>query len=206
MVEKKLSIIIPYFETYDLTRRLLAELLLQINTPDVEIILIDDGCNETRFDEYINWLDDKGFTYKENVKIIHQENMGVAKTRNKGIELAKGKYVAFIDCDDMIMPNYIETLLDAIDKYDTDVINFNWYDMTEHQEVRKPHNYAPWKAIYKKEVMPRFVEFRKYGAEDVDFQGEIDSGKYSITYLDKLLYFYNSNREGSLFWKKIHNI
>lgn len=198
----KLSIIIPYFETYELTRKLLIELLLQINTHEVEIIIIDDGCNENRFEYYIDWLDKKGFTYKSYTKIIHQKNQGVAKTRNKGIGLAKGKYIAFIDCDDMVIPNYIETLLEAIEKYDTDVINFNWYDLTTHEEYRKPNNYAPWKAIYKKETMPLFREDMSFGSEDVPFQEEIISGKYSITYLDKLLYFYNSNREGSLIWKK----
>lgn len=192
---KKLTIIIPYFETFELTFELMRQLLVQI-TDDVEILLIDDGCNENRFDVFRECND--------CVKVIHKINEGVAKTRNMGIELAEGKYIAFIDCDDKVSKDYIETLLDAIDKYDTDVINFNWYDMTEHREYKKPHNYAPWKAIYKKETMPRFSEEYEYGHEDVPFQKEIDSGKYTITYLDKLLYFYNSNREGSLYWKKTH--
>lgn len=198
----KLSIIIPYFETYELTKKLLCELLIQIGTPHVEVILIDDGCNEKRFDEYMDFINEN-FTYT-NVKIIHQENMGVAKTRNKGVDIANGKYISFIDCDDMITMDYVDTLLKAIDNYDTDVINFNWYDMTEHREYRKPHNYAPWKAIYKKETMPKFAETYEYGHEDVPFQEEIDSGRYSITYLDKMIYMYNSNREGSLYWKKMH--
>ena len=187
----KLSIIIPYFETYELTNQLLKHLSIQ-QTTEVEIILIDDGCEEYRFDSF------------SNIVVIHQDNIGVAKSRNKGIGIADGKYIAFIDCDDMITMDYVDTLLNAIDTYDTDVINFNWYDMTTHEEYRKPHNPAPWKAIYKKETIPRFSEDYEYGHEDVPFQGEIDSGKYTITYLDKLLYFYNSNREGSLFWKKTH--
>jgi glycosyltransferase involved in cell wall biosynthesis len=188
----KLSIIIPYFETYELTEKLVKELILQ-KTDGVEIILIDDGCNEDRFNQF-----------KKEIKVIHQENIGVAKTRNKGIKEATGKYIAFIDCDDQVTMDYIETLIKAIDIYDTDVINFNWYDMTDHIENRKPHNYAPWKAIYKRDTIPLFLETMDYGSEDVVFQGEIDSGKYSIVYLDKLLYFYNSNRVGSLIWKKIN--
>lgn len=193
----KLSIIIPYFETYNLTKKIMDELSIQ-KTNEIEIILIDDGCYEKRFDLYAS----------ENIKVIHQENMGVAKTRNKGIELATGKYVGFIDCDDMITMDYIDTLLDAIEKYGDDIINFNWYDLTQHIEVRKPDNYAPWKAIYKKETMPTFREDIEYGGEDVYFQGDIQNGldtrKYTITYLDKILYIYNSNRIGSLFWKKTH--
>ena len=190
----KLSIIIPYFETYELTNKLMKELSIQ-ETDEIEVILIDDGCNERRFDDYVLW---------NNLKIIHQDNMGVAKTRNKGIKEARGKYIAFIDSDDQITMDYVDTLLKAIDTYDTDIINFNWYDMTEHIELRKPHNPAVWKAIYKKETMPRFAVNEEYGHEDYTFQCELENGNYSITYLDKMLYLYNSNREGSLIWKKLH--
>lgn len=197
----KLSIVIPYFETYDLTIKLLKELAIQKND-EVEIIVVDDYCKN----EFASIrVDSDDILLKTKATIIHHvKNKGVAKSRNEGIELAQGKYVAFIDCDDQITMDYIDTLLDAINKYDTDVINFNWYDMTEHLEYRKPHNPAPWKAIYKKATMPRFSEEYEYGHEDVPFQGEIESGRYTITYLDKMIYLYNSNREGSLFWKKTH--
>lgn len=198
----KLSIVIPYYETYDLTMKLLRELAIQY-TDEIEIILIDDYCkrefNKTRAEGK-----DEVILQAKILCVNHESNIGVAKSRNEGIDIAKGKYIAFIDCDDMITMDYVDTLLDAIDKYDTDVINFNWYDMTDHIENRKPHNPAPWKQIYKKETMPKFREDMEYGSEDVIFQGEIDNGNYTITYLDKLLYFYNSNRQGSLIWKKIH--
>ena len=193
----KLSIIIPYFETYDLTMKLLKELSIQKND-EVEVILIDDYLKN-------EFYDIKDELMINNIRLIeNRANKGVARVRNDGIELSRGKYVAFIDCDDMITMDYVDTLLKAIETYDTDVINFNWYDMTEHVECRKPHNPAPWKQIYKKETMPRFSEEYEYGYEDVPFQEEIDSGKYTITYLDKMIYMYNSNREGSLFWKKTH--
>ena len=195
----KLSIVIPYFETFELTRKLLIHLSLQLKD-EVEIILIDDGFNESWFDRFKNQYN------INNIKLIHQNNQGVAKTRNKGIELAKGKYIAFIDCDDMITSNYIDVLLNAIDKYDTDIINFNWLNINTNSVIRKPTNPAPWKAIYKKEKISKFREDMSYGTEDLDFQAEIKqgitTGKYSITYLDRVLYLYNSNREGSLTWKK----
>lgn len=199
----KLSIIMPYYETFDLTMKLLRELSLQRNgNEEVEIIVIDDYC-KNEFSKIEVSTDD--ILLKGMITVVnHEKNIGVAKSRNEGIRKAKGKYIAFIDCDDMITMDYIDTLLKAIDTYDTDVINFNWYDMTEHREYRKPHNPAPWKQIYKRETIPTFREDMEYGSEDVMFQSEIESGKYTITYLDKLLYFYNSNREGSLFWKKTH--
>lgn len=198
----KLSIIIPYFETYELTEMLIKTLSIQNDPKNIEIIVIDDGCKETRLDKL------KYLLCMDNMKIWHQENMGVAKSRNKGIELAKGKYVAFIDCDDMITPNYVKSLLERIECCEKDIINFNWLDYSENVVYKKPANYAPWKAIYKKETMLKFREDREYGEEDVDFQLEINDklakGEYSITYLNRVLYIYNSNREGSLFWKKLH--
>lgn len=191
----KLSIIIPYYKTYELTYKLLQELLIQ-KTDEVEIILIDDGCQEYRWNEF------------EGICIIHQKNIGVAKTRNKGIKIADGEYIAFIDCDDMVTNDYIERLLAAIEQYNTDIINFNWADYNDNIIVRKPDNFAPWKAIYRKRKIPKFLEDKEYGSEDIWFQAEIESGIekgiYSITYLDRVLYIYNSNREGSLTWKKNH--
>lgn len=187
----KLSLIIPYFETYELTDRLLKGLLVQL-TDEVEIILIDDGCNEHRLDIY---------DY-EQVKILHQENKGTAKTRNRGIKMAKGKYIGFIDCDDMVTMDYIDVLLDAIDKYGTEVINFNWLGLSENEVVKRPTNPAMWKAIYRNDVIPLFREDLQWGEEDVDFQQDVQ--KFETTYLDRVLYIYNSNRPGSLFWRKWH--
>lgn len=204
--EVLLSIVIPYFKTFDLTMKLLRELAIQ-KTNEVEVILIDDYC-KAEFNKIKLKGVNKVFNYAPIMIVSHVKNKGVAKSRNEGIKLAQGKYIAFCDGDDQITMDYVETLLKAIDKYDTDIINFNWYDMTEHHEFRKPHNFAPWKAIYKKETMPKFREDMEYGSEDVIFQSDIEKGinegKLTITYLDKLLYFYNSNREGSLLWKKIH--
>ena len=189
----KLSIIIPYFKTYELTKLLLEKLEPQL-TEEVEVLLEDDGCYETRLDEF------------KKITVTHKDNEGVASTRNGAIRKAKGEYIAFIDSDDMITDDYIEVLLDAIDYYNTDVINFDWKDIVTGVVVERPHNFAPWKAIYRKSKMPMFIEGRKYGSEDVFFQDEIEKGvqdgTLTITYLNTLLYYYNSDREGSLMWQK----
>ena len=189
----KLSIIIPYFETYELTERLLKGLSVQ-TTRDVEIIVIDDGCNEERLDIFNGYM---------GIKIIHHEhNLGTAKTRNEGIRKAKGQYISFIDCDDTVTMDYISVLLKVIDETPTEVINFNWLDLSENVVIRRPCNPAMWKAIYRNDICPLFREDLEWGEEDVDFQLEV--GKMETTYLDRVLYIYNSNREGSLFWRKTH--
>lgn len=200
-MEILLTIVIPYYDTFDITNKLLNQFITQANSK-VEIILIDDYCKK----EFANKKEE---LKKYNIKLIeHKQNMGVAKTRNEGIDLAKGKYVGFCDADDQVTFDYVERLLEAIDRCDTSIINFDWLDLTYNIIYKRPKNYAPWKAIYKKETMPRFREDRQYGEEDIDFQEEInrkvENYEYSITYLNRVLYLYNSEREGSLFWKKTH--
>ena len=84
----KLSIIIPCYNAEPYIYELLHTLAPQI-TKEVEVILIDDGS-------------DKPIEYKmKGLKIYRQKNGGSSKARNKGLEKAKGKVIAFIDADDL---------------------------------------------------------------------------------------------------------
>ena len=186
----KLSIVIPYYETFDLTAKMLNGLIPQLNE-NVEVIVIDDGCNEILLD-----------VYKDDIKIIHlKENGGVSKARNTGIKESTGKYVAFIDSDDMITMDYVEQLLNLIDNHDEDIIIFNWLDITQNSVNIKPNNCAVWKAIYKKDIIPMFDETLRV-REDYFFQIDINKKNPSKYYFDRVLYMYNSGREGSLWWKE----
>ena len=190
----KLSIIIPYYDTYDLTIKLLKELEIQV-TPEVEVILVDDGCHEERFDK---------FTF---AKIIHlEENGGAPNAWNTGIKQATGKYIAFIDSDDMIMMNYVDELLKVIDERDDDVITFNFVDVEKKalsSQVMNRLVYGIWKGIYKREICPMFRTDWKYRS-DVPFQKDLHMKNPTESYLDKILYVYSSGmcREGSLTWKR----
>ena len=97
----------------------------------------------------------------------------------------------------MVMPNYIESLLKLIDEHDEDVMVFNWMDINTNQIVKHPCNPSVWKAIYKKEIIPRFEECYKT-REDYFFNEELDKGNFTRYYYDKVLYIYNSGRENSL--------
>lgn len=186
----KLSIIIPYYKTYELTNKLLEKLVCQLND-EVEIILIDDGCNEKRLDKYLR-----------DIKIKHlKENKGGASACNIGLDMANGLYIGFIDSDDMVSDEYIETLLNAIDNHNEDVIFMDWMDMNSGIIVHHPSNYAGWKAIYKREITPRFDE-NWYYSFDVPFYDKLNSKPYSKYYIDKVLYYYNSQREDNLTHRK----
>lgn len=182
----KLSLTIAYYKTYELTVKLLNQLIPQL-TDEVEVFLVDDGCNETKLD-----------VYKDKINIIHlKENSGGAHADNVGFKNSKGKYLGLIDSDDLVTDDYIETLLKAIDEHNEDVIVFDWKDLTTGEVVHRPHNYAPWKAIYKKEIMPLFHDGRIF-SYDVPFQEELAKKNPSYCYLDKVLYLYYSERPGNL--------
>lgn len=180
----KLSIIIPYYDTYNYTIKLLRELQIQI-TDEVEVILVDDGCNETRFDEF------KEFT------IIHVDHIGASAAWNVGIKAATGKFIGFIDSDDMIMMNYIEELIHAIDMDMADEILFDWVDVNRNEVMKYPGARAVWKAIYRREIVPFFNETYQHHT-DMPFQDQLRNTPHIRKSLHKSLYCYRSRREGSI--------
>lgn len=187
MVE--LTIIIPYYKTYDLTKKLLDVLVPQL-TDEVEVYLIDDGCNEKRLDKY------------KDINIIHlEENKGNSTAINTGIKKAKGKYIAIVDSDDMVTNDYVFELLYAIKKHNEDLIYLDWKDMHTGAVINRPSNPAPWRNIYKREIMPLFDESIRH-CNDVIFRKDLNEDSKSKYYIDKVLYIYNSNRVGSLTWEK----
>lgn len=185
----KLSLLMAYYNTYDLTIKLLKELQVQIKD-EVEIIIVDDGCKEYSFDDF------------KEFKIIHlEQNEGMSNALNVALDNATGEYIGFIDSDDMITMDYIDVLLETLKTHNEDIIYFNWADFNTNEIIIHPENCALWKAIYKKKIFPRFEKDRRY-ENDVPVQEELRKHKYSEYYIDRVLYIYNSNRQGSLTWER----
>ncbi len=190
---KKLSIITPYYKTLDLMKELMNRLIPQL-TKDVEYIIVDDGCNEIELDTYLRDVLG-GCKY---VKIIHlKENKGGAYANNTGIKEAKGKYIGFVDSDDMVAENYIETLLNTLKTQSEDVIYMAWQDIYDGAIVRNPRNYAVWKAIYNRDTIPMFNGNVRYSF-DVPFDKKLNQKEFTKYDIDEVLYFYNSHRSGNL--------
>ena len=88
---------------------------------NLEIIVVDDGSKDSTgkiCDEYAE--------KDSRIKVIHQDNKGVAQTRNVGLDNASGEYFAFIDSDDYIGAGMLRTLAGAIDRFHCDVIDFGF--------------------------------------------------------------------------------
>ena len=104
------SLIIPVYNSEKYIHRCLNSVLSQSYT-NFEVICIDDGSS----DNSGSILDAYQAQNPGKFVVKHQANAGIAVTRNKGIEVAKGDYIAFIDNDDWIDANWLETLTDLID-------------------------------------------------------------------------------------------
>lgn len=187
----KLSIIIPYYKTYEETIKLLDGLIPQL-TNETEVFLIDDGCNEERLD-----------TYKDKINIIHlEENHGLSYARNRGIEKALGEYIVFVDSDDYVSDDYIETIIDKINTSEFDYCYFSWQMINKKDIIRIVNNpptwnLAVWNAIYKKDYLEPFDEDVRF-MEDIPFQIKMREKKGKKEIINKVLYYYNDGRPGSL--------
>ena len=190
----KLSIIIPYFNTWIYTDELLSVLDPQI-VKGVEVILVDDGSDIPYRSEY-KWL-----------KIIRQENGGQGKARNKGLSVAKGEYIQFVDSDDIVAPDFVSQILEKA-KEDPDVIEFSWRSLTPsgaqfnfkiRDGKRLPNPSACTRTFKRSFIGPiRFSEV-KDAAEDEDFSrrlGYLEAG-IKVSVIPDYMYFYRTDVENS---------
>lgn len=114
---KRLSIIIPVYNVEEYLKRCIDSVLDQ-KLNDKEIILVNDGSNDKSpeiCDEYMR-------RYPNIIRVIHKENAGLSAARNSGIDLARGKYIVFIDSDDFILPNTLEKIVEMGEKYNSEII------------------------------------------------------------------------------------
>lgn len=115
-----LSIITPFFNAEQNSKRLLKTLSI-IDQKDVEVILINDGSTDNT---YSMLKDFKSSASVDNVIVIDQDNQGPGGARNSGLNIATGEYVWFVDCDDDIKLQAIDTVREVRDK-SYDFIDFN---------------------------------------------------------------------------------
>lgn len=127
---KKISIIIPVYNTADKLCRCLDSILEQ-DYKDFECVMVDDGSS----DGSGNILD--GYAQRDDRFIaIHKENGGVSSARNKGLEIARGEWLVFVDSDDFLLPNHLSSMLEATeDNIDMVMTGFRFLhpdNITEH--------------------------------------------------------------------------
>ena len=150
----KVTIIIPVYNAEKTVEKCISSVLNQ-TYKNLEILVIDDGSKDNSF-EVIKSIDDP------RIKAIKKKNEGVAVTRNKGIKMALGKYIMFIDNDDFIDEDYVETHVNNIK--DNDIVISGYRRPNEEGKIilelkledipySKMLVFAPWAKLYRKDFL-----------------------------------------------------
>lgn len=221
----EVSIIIPIYNSEKYLRKCLDSITNQI-FKNIEIILVNDGSKDSSLKIMNEYK-----TKDERIKIINQANQGQGEARNKGIEVACGNYITFIDSDDWIAEDHIENLYKTIinNNADISVCNmamvmeknlknikseaFIFKEMTGKDAVRellldKQLKSYPWGKLYKKAI---FIEnnifFPKrmfYEDLAIILQAFFFSNK--IVFSNNYSYFYLQNSDSSTRKPNINNL
>lgn len=209
----ELSIIIPVYNAEGNLKKLLESLVNQY-LKGIEIILIDDGSTDNSFKICKNYADKYAF-----IKLSQQKNEGASAARNKGLDIASGKYIAFIDSDDRITNDYLETSL-KLCKINTHLIQFDWlsvdceekykeYTLDEAEGIIEYKDYlnlvimqkanAPWNKIYMRELIEKYnIRFNRnmIVGEDIYFTIKFLKHASNIYISHRKIYVYFLNKNG----------
>ncbi len=215
-----ISIIVPIYNAENYLDKCIESLLNQTKK-EIEIILINDGSTDNS-EKIIKSYKDKRIKYFKN------ENQGIGKTRNFGIEKAKGKYLMFVDSDDYIDKNMAKLMFDKAFSNSLDMVVCDYYKVINNENIEeklpsfKPTtlknspnllydiNLSPWNKIYKTSLVKdnniRFVEDLKY--EDAPFVIETLDKANRIGKVNKCLNYYviHGNSETTVRDKRVFDI
>jgi glycosyltransferase involved in cell wall biosynthesis len=210
----KISVISPVYNVAPYIRKCIESLLSQTYS-NFELILVDDGSTDesgTICDEYA--------AKDYRIRVIHQANQGVSAARNRGIELAKGIYIAFVDADDKVEPNYLAVLQARCAQTNADICCCDYLEESggkklTHRLSLQPYyasaqevqqNVLPqvitsgkllscWAKFYKRDLLTEHnIRFRpRRRGEDWLFNIESFAQAKNVAYVPEALYHYVHN-------------
>lgn len=131
----KVSVIIPAFNEEKYIKKCIDSILNQ-TLKDIEIVLVDDGSTDKTY-EIMKYYDNN----YDNVTAIQMNHGGVGKARNKGISLAKGEYIKFVDSDDYIEPNALELMYNKAKENDVGIVRCSYRTIIGPFKLGDFHNY-----------------------------------------------------------------
>ena len=215
-----ISVIVPVYNVEKHLEKCIKSILNQ-TYKDFEIILIDDGST----DKSSQICDEFAIKYNK-IKVLHQQNRGQGSARNAGLEIAKGDYIAFIDSDDFIHPDYLRLLFQASTETDADISICNYllfendeivsFENEEIKTITEFNNYnvflpdivfnyrqqvmleVVWNKLYKRKLFNeiRFPEVKIH--EDTGIYYKLLFSSKKIVFIENTLYFYYKNQKGTM--------
>lgn len=211
----KVSIVVPIYNVEGYLKKCVESILNQ-TYKNLEIILVDDESP----DRCPNICDEYAQKDKR-IKVIHKKNGGLSDARNAGINIATGKFISFIDSDDYIDENYINTLYKLCIENKVDIAECDFLRFKDESEIRnqlnKKYKYenkvidnremmkrmfskkksirttVVWNKLYKKTLFDeiKFPKGKLHEDEFTTYKIIFNSKKIALT--DKKMYFYRQN-------------
>jgi glycosyltransferase involved in cell wall biosynthesis len=217
----KISVIIPLYNSSRYIQKTLDSIINQ-NFNDYEIIVVNDGSTDDSLEETRKILSKTDIP----TQIIDQENKGPSNARNKGLSLAKGDYILFVDGDDYIDSNHMKYLYNGIKENNTDFAftkllkfnlngetlnNLNEYDflnnkkiissldlIKEDLEMKIPFSFSL--ILYSSKILKEnniiFNESNVYG-EDTEFAIKALFCGNTVSIINKSTYFYLQHHDSA---------
>lgn len=143
-----ISVIVPIYNVEKYLQQCIDSICKQTYF-HLEIILVDDGSPDA-----CGHICDENSKLDSRIVVIHQKNKGLSGARNAGLDVAKGKYISFIDSDDTIHPKFIEILFGLCEYYDADIAQCDYLMVAETSfklplnPIQSIHIYNNRQAIY----------------------------------------------------------
>ncbi len=205
--EHLLSVVIPFYNMGTMVREAIES--VKANGLNKEIIVVNDGSTDPESLGILVALREEG------IKVIDKKNEGLARARNDGARIAKGRYLAFLDADDKVSPNYYRRAIEVLRAYDNVYFVGAWVQYFEDSRklwpsftpqppyllVHNPVNSSS--LVYKTAAFlqaglndPRL----EYGLEDYDSVISMMSRGYNGVALPEVQFFYRV-RKNSMFRK-----
>lgn len=197
----KISFVIPVYNAENTIRRCLDSILQQDYAP-IEIVAMNDGSADGSLEilrEYERLYD--------NMVVVDSPNQGVAPTRNKGIQIATGDYLAFVDCDDYIDKDFASTYMAQMSQRH-DIVIGGWRRRYETgklmferalggSEWESYINVYTWSKLYRRDFLVKNnVEFLDYGiGEDMYFAFTARARHARMKVIDYVGYTWTDNEE-----------
>jgi glycosyltransferase involved in cell wall biosynthesis len=124
-----ISVVIPMYNSAGTIERCLISVMRQLYK-DTEIIVIDDGSTDHGADVVLELA-----SKDDRIRYIRQENGGVSRARNRGLDEAKGEWICFVDSDDAIEKDYLSSMYNCIQETGCDIVMCGFRAVTGNRSV-----------------------------------------------------------------------
>lgn len=153
---KKITVIVPVFNLEDKIDKCLDSLVNQ-TLKEIEIIVVDDGSTDRSLEKIQKYKQKK-------IKVISQKNSGASAARNKGIDIAKGEYITFLDGDDWIEENAYEVMYKYAKKKSLDCLICDYKEENINGDIKECFDYLikeEYETIDKKDYLDKLFNWNE---------------------------------------------